>query len=165
VDAYLLDTNTACILWDEEHARHVSVRPAAEQRAGSGLLVSVVTLAEVEYGLLTAPDIDGLRQEAVRRNMAGYVSIPLDRHVVRYYADLRARLFKKYSPRDRRGRLTAKRVPDLRERTPDKQLQVQENDLWIAATALTRDLVLVTDDSMNAIRAILGSELRTERWA
>lgn len=165
MDAYLLDTNTACVLWDEQHAHHRAIREAARERAGSSLFVSVVTVAEVQYGLLTAPNVDQPRQATVRRNMTEYASVSVDKHVVSYYADMRARLFRKYSPRDRRGRLTAKRVPDLWERTPDKQLQVQENDLWIAATDLTRDLVLVTGDRMNAIRSVLGSHLRVENWA
>ena len=58
-----------------------------------------------------------------------------------------------------------KRVPDLWERTPDKLLGIQENDLWLASQAMERDLVLVTGDRMKHIVEVAGQDLRTLKWA
>jgi len=44
-----------------------------------------------------------------------------------------------------------------------KVLGIQENDLWIAAQAIERNLILVTNDGMSRIREI-ASELRIEDW-
>ena len=165
LDAYLLDTNIASALWDERHADHSSFRAKVGALAEDRVFVSVITIAEVAYGLRVAPNIDRRRHEMVRRNMASYVVMPFDRHVSESYAELRARLFKKHSPRDARGRLTAKVVPDLWERTPDKLLGIQENDLWQASLAMERNLVLVTNDRMSKIVEVAGQDLRTERWA
>jgi len=163
-DAYLLDTNIASALWDKCHENHTGFRERLGRLGEAPVYVSVVSLAEVEYGLRIAPRIDGERQRRVRANMSQFKVLALDRHVVEYYAELRARLFSKYSPRNSRGRLTAKVVPDLWERSPDKLLGIQENDLWIASAAVERNLVLVTSDRLTHIQAVAGDDLRVERW-
>ena len=55
-------------------------------------------------------------------------------------------------------------VPDLWERTPDKLLGIQENDLWQASVAMERNLVLVTNDRMSRIADVAGPDLRIGRW-
>jgi len=163
-DAYLLDTNIASALWDKCHENHAPFRERLETLGDAPVYVSVVSLAEVEYGLKTAPRIDERRQRSVRARMRAFEVLALDRHVVEYYAELRARLFRKYSPKNSRGRLKAKLVPDLWERSPDKLLGIQENDLWIASVAVERNLVLVTSDRLTHIQAVAGDDLRVERW-
>ena len=163
-DAYLLDTNIASALWDEHHEKHAPFRGRIGALGDAPVFVSVITLAEVEYGLRIAPRIDVARQRMVRANMSEFTALRLDPHVVENYAELRARLFKKYSPKDARGRLRAKRVPDLWERSPDKLLGIQENDLWNASLAVERNLVLVTNDRMTHIEDVAAGDLRIERW-
>jgi tRNA(fMet)-specific endonuclease VapC len=93
--------------------------------------------------------------------------LDIDKHTVGPYSDLRAELFKNYSPRDRRGRLTVKWPEDLFERTSAKELGVQENDIWIAAQAIQYDLILVTGDSMQRLVEVsenLDYPLRIARW-
>jgi predicted nucleic acid-binding protein len=41
-------------------------------------------------------------------------------------------------------------VSDLRERTTDKELDTQENDVWIASIALQHSFVLLTRDKKMA---------------
>ena len=163
-DGYLLDTAIASALWDEKHKKHGVFRERLRALGDAPVFVSVVSLAEVEYGLRIAPRIDRGRQAKVRSRMAQYTALPLDQHVIEGYAELRSRLFKKHSPRDRRGRLTAKRVPDLWERTPDKLLGIQENDLWLASVAMERNLVLVTTDRMRHIALAAGTDLHVDSW-
>jgi len=165
-DAYLLDTNLICALWDRWHKDHDNARRHVGGFGDDPVYASVVTFAEIEYGLLTAPNIDKLRQDRMREDMRAFrLVLDIGRHTWQPYAELRARLFRKYSPKRSRGRLTAKRVPDLWERTPDKLLGIQENDLWLASQAMERDLVLVTSDRMRHIVAVAGQDLRAQRWA
>jgi predicted nucleic acid-binding protein len=129
-------------------------------------MISAVTLAEVEYGLRTAPKIDTARQAIVRNVMARYVLVlPITRHTGEFFSEIRSELFMTYSPKNARGRLTKHRVEDLVERTTAKLLGVQENDIWIAAQAMETNLVLVTEDKMNHITSLqLNPGLRTIRW-
>jgi predicted nucleic acid-binding protein len=163
-DAYLLDTSIASALWDELHVKHGLFRRRWERLPPDRVFVSVVSLAEVDYGLRVAPKIDHERQRHVREAMSSFVVLPLDRHVAESYAELRARLFTEYSPRGARGRLSAKVVPDLWERTPDKLLGVQENDLWIASQAMERNYILATTDRMVHIVEVAGSGMRFDYW-
>ena len=163
-DAYLLDTSIASALWDELHRNHAVFRDRLQELRDARVYVSVVSLAEVEYGLRVAPNIDHERQRRVREAMSAFAVLPLDSHFVESYAELRARLFAKYSPRDARGRLKDRMVPDLWERTPDKLLGVQENDVWIASQAMERKYILATTDRMVHIVDVAGSGLRFDYW-
>ena len=40
-----------------------------------------------------------------------------------------------------------------------------ENDLWIAAQAISRNLILVTNDKLTRITEVAGSDLRIDNWA
>jgi predicted nucleic acid-binding protein len=163
-DAYLLDTNIASALWDELHLDHNEFWEKTRRLDGSTIYISVITLAEIEYGLRVAPSIDIERQKKVRARMGEFAILPFDRHVVESYAKLRSRLFVKHGGKDKQGRLRDKVVPDLWERTPDKLLGIQENDLWQASLAVERNLVLVTNDRMSRIVEVAGNDLRIESW-
>ena len=127
--------------------------------------LAAVSIAEVEYGLLVAPAIDAAQQTAVRSAMGSYAVLPLDRHTAQTYAEIRAILFRTYSPRNRRGRLTQTYVEDLVERTTSKELGIQENDLWIVSVAVQHNLVFVTGDRMQRVIEAAQYSHRTEYWA
>ncbi|MFH1673650.1 MAG: type II toxin-antitoxin system VapC family toxin [Pseudomonadota bacterium] len=130
MNGYLLDTNAASVLWDARHPDFKKIRSFLAGHSQSPVWISVIVLAEVEYGLRIAPKMDEGRQNDVRNEMANFFEIlDIDKHTVAPYSDLRAELFKTYSPKDRRGRLTAKWPEDLFERTGAKELGVQENDI------------------------------------
>ena len=166
-DAYLFDTNIATAVWDKGNPDHLTAR-AYQLSLGASVtvLVSVVTLAEVEYGLRIAPRIDASRQSDVRSAMSSYpLVMPITRHTIEFYSEIRSKLFVDYSPKDARGRLTAHWVEDLVDRTTGKALGAQENDIWIAAQALEMNVALVTDDKMDHMsRLVLDPPLRTIRW-
>jgi tRNA(fMet)-specific endonuclease VapC len=114
------------------------------------------------------PEMDIDSQNQVRHEMSNHPFIlDIDKHTIGPYSDLRAELFKKFSPRDRRGRLTVKWPEDLIERTSAKELGVQENDIWIAAQAIQYNLILVTDDHMLRLAEVshkLDYPLQIARW-
>lgn len=70
-----------------------------------------------------------------------------------HYADLKSRLLIEYGPRERNRR----RAFDL------TRLGFTDNDLWIAATAIEHDAVLVSDDG-DYRRMTDVSSLEVETW-
>jgi tRNA(fMet)-specific endonuclease VapC len=155
MDGFLLDTNAASILWDERHKEHQKLREFLQRVKDAPTWISTVVLGEIEYGLKTAPQMDEDLQGDVRRQMALFPRVlDVTKHTVEPYSDLRAALFRLHSPRDRKGRLTAKRPEELWESTSAKELGLQENDLWIAAQAIQYNLVLITEDHMRRVQEV-----------
>ena len=154
MDGYLLDTNAASVLWDARHADHSKIRSFLESVSPAPVWISIIALAEVEYGLKTAPSMNVDLHRDVRGEMAKYPEVlKPDKHTIAPYSDLRAELFNAYAPRDRKGRLTKKWPEDLFERTSAKELHgTQENDIWIASLAIQYNLILVTEDRMTSPR-------------
>ena len=163
-DVYLLDTCIASILWDELHDQHVPYQEKAKALGDAPLYVSVVTLAEVEWGMQLDPDVARDRHDITRKNMATYEVMPLNRDIARTYARLKARLFNRYAPRNKKGKLKTKWVGDLRDLATDKSLGIQENDLWQVSFAMSRNYMLLTNDRMSRLREIAGDELRVLDW-
>jgi predicted nucleic acid-binding protein len=84
---------------------------------------SVVTLAELQAGVLAAVDTaTRARRLATLDVLSDMEVIPIDENAARAWAELRVHL-------------------------ADKGRRVNVNDLWIAATALSRGLPVVTQDN------------------
>ena len=168
MNGYVLDTNAASILWDARHPHHKRIKAFLQDISQSPIWISMVVLAEIEYGLKIAPKMEAPRQNDVRNEMAKFpLVLDMDKHTVAPYSDLRAELFKKYSPKDRKGRLTVKRPEDLVDRTSAKELGVQENDIWIASQAIQYNLILVTEDRMSRLAEVsdaLSYPLQITKW-
>ena len=86
------------------------------------LTVSVVTIAELKFGLLAAraPSIRAQRLRTLQ-DALGLEPLPIDEHVTDAWAELRVALW-----------------------TAGQRLEA--NDAWIAATAIAHGLPLVTQD-------------------
>ncbi len=155
MNGFLLDTNAASILWDIRHEEHKVLRSFLQENAQSPIWVSIVVLGEIEYGPKAAPNMDEDLQKKIRLRMAEYPILDVDKHTTESYSDLRAALFGKYAPRDKKtGRFKVRWPEDLRERTTSKELGVQENDIWISAQAVQYNLVLITADYMRRIEEV-----------
>ena len=163
-EGYLLDTSVASSSWDMGSPRHGEVVLRLNNLRAGFVFVSAVSLGEVEYGLVTAPKIDQTRQETVRAAMLSYRVRNVDQHTAKIYGEIRGNLFRKYSPRNRRGRLTRKRVEELTERTTGQELGIQENDIWILSTAMQHNLILITWDRMRRLVEAADYSGRTEYW-
>ena len=168
MDGYLFDTNAVSPLWNVRHPEHDIIKDFFASVSQSPVWLSTIVLAEIEYGMKITPEMDIDSQNQVRHEMSNHPFIlNIDKHTIGPYSDLRAELFKKFSPRDRRGRLTVKWPEDLIERTSAKELGVQENDIWIAAQAIQYDLILVTGDYMQRLVEVsenLDYPLRITKW-
>ena len=72
---------------------------------------------------------------------------------------------KNMHPKVKRGQPAGKkRIEEWQDPTTSKELQIQENDLWISALAWAYNLILVTDDAMSAILNIAGNDIEFENW-
>ena len=163
-DGYLLDTSIASVSWDYGSPNHNCVRKRLMRLGPAIVYVSAISIAEVEYGLQIAPNINAKRQAMVRKAMANYTVLDVNHHTARIYGKIRAGLFRAHAPKDRRGRLTQKRVEDLVDRTTSRELGIQENDLWIVSVAVQYNLKFVTSDRMHRVIEAADYKEQTHFW-
>ncbi len=132
---YLLDTTAFSDLMREHPQMRTQLRGVAERDA---VVICSIVRGEVNYGTRRLPD--GKRRRALELKAANLfsvlpcLSVPSEAGDI--YGDVK-------NTRERRG------------------LSLDENDLWIAATALAVDATLVTRDTdFNGIEG-----LRVENWS
>ncbi len=166
VDGYLLDTCIISYWYDERRKQHPHVVARIETLPDeTPLRISSITLGEVEYGhRAESPTMDTPVQVVYREFIANRLpnALNISRGTAFYYGRIRARLFEKFIGKRKRKHLRPEQATDP---VTGKELGIDENDLWIAAQAAERNLVLVTSDAMHHIRAIVGDLLRIENWA
>jgi len=119
------------------------------QRLGpEPIAASEITRGEIEYGL--AMGTLSAEQKADVRTRLDAMPVfwrPVDASVASTYGALRGALFAKYAPRDARGNVRKKRIELLPlPGATAIDLQIEENDLWIASTAITLDVPIATRD-------------------
>jgi predicted nucleic acid-binding protein len=110
-----------------------SGRPLDERRIPDETAVSVVTLAELQAGVLAAVDVDvRARRLATLDAVSDIELIDIDESAARTWARMRVHL-------------------------ADSGRRVNVNDLWIAAVAASRGLPVVTqDDDFGPVEGVAG---------
>jgi predicted nucleic acid-binding protein len=113
-----------------------SGRPLDEQRIPDETAVSVVTLAELQAGVLAAADVDVRARRLATLEAVGDIElIDIDESAARTWARMRVHLVEI-------GR------------------RVNVNDLWIAAVAASRGLPVVTqDDDFDPVEGVAGLQV------
>jgi len=172
---FLLDTQTVRYWHDSVCSQHVAVsgnvarirQLAAPLEDKPRLLVSVVTLGEIEFGHRVALDPDPAAQAAYIKFVAEELPNPfeLSSDAAVAYGELRTRLFNKYAPANKRK--PKMRPEQLVDPATAKELQIQENDLWLCAQAIAHGMVLVTNDRMTQIRDVatnMNPPLLVQNW-
>ena len=159
---FLLDTQTIRYWYDTGCPQHNAVVGNAERlRTLSAslspkprLLVSVVTLGEIEFGYRVQVGDHAAHNEELLRFVHERLPEPLQvsQDAVAAYGELRTRLFNKYAPGSTRK--PKMRPEQLVDPATALALQIQENDLWLCAQAVGHQMVLVTNDRMKAIRDV-----------
>jgi tRNA(fMet)-specific endonuclease VapC len=172
---FLLDTQTIRYWHDSCCAQHAAVTAnvaalrqlAAPLQVKPRLLVSVVTLGEIEFGHRVALAPDPAAQAAyikfVQVELPNPLELSSDASIA--YGDLRTRLFNKYAPGSKRKRKM--RPEQLVDPTTAKELHIQENDLWLCAQAVAHGMVLVTNDRMTQIRDVatgMNPPMLVQNW-
>lgn len=172
---FLLDTQTIRYWHDSACSQHAEVTgniawlrsAVASLVIKPKLLASVVTLGEIEFGhrvaLAPNPASQAAYMQFVREELPEPFEVSPDAATA--YGELRARLFNKYAPGDKRK---PKMLPEqLVDPATARELGIQENDLWIAAQAMAHGMVLVTNDRMARIREVaagMSMPLLTQNW-
>jgi tRNA(fMet)-specific endonuclease VapC len=146
--AFLLDTNYCFLLI----ARDARLAAAAAARSAEQLTTSVVVAGELRYGAAVS-ERSHENAAAVEDFLGRIDQLLISPATAQHYADLKSRLLVRYGPRERARR----RGFDL------ARLGFTDNDLWIAASAIEHDAVLVSDDGDYG-RITEVSDLRVETW-
>lgn len=167
---YLLDTNMLGYLAELKSGAYSkegnAVQKKLDEIRGENVFICCISIGELEYGLKIAPYKDIEKQNVARAIAKGFNNYSINEDVAReQYAELRAKLFEHCAPRGRRDRKNyKKRVEEWIDPTTSSELQVQENDVWIAAVAMTYNLVLVTHDKMKVLQTVTNNTLMIEDW-
>lgn len=172
---YLLDTNILSYWYDTRRPEHakviahvVALRQADPQTEYiPRLFISVVTLGEIEQGHRSATTPNASAQSEYMTFVREQCLEPLEitKHVAVPYGELKAWLFNKFS--DKKKRTKAERAKQLVDPASARELQADENDIWIAAQAINLNLVLVTHDTrgpFGELQRQFAARLRVEDW-
>lgn len=145
---YLLDSNHCFRLI----ARDERMREALKERPFERLMTSVVVAGELRYGaLISERQIE--KSLAVEDFLGRIDQVAISPAISQVYADLKAEILLRLGPKDR----TKRRNFEL------AKLGFTDNDLWIAASALDRDAIVVSEDADFRRMATL-EQLNVENW-
>jgi len=159
---FLLDTQTVRYWYDNECPQNriilANIGSLQKQIELSEhkprLLISVITLGEIEFGHRVALSPDPDKQAEYLRFVWEQLPERLDvtQDATAAFGELRKRLFDRYAPGEKRK--PKMRPEQLIDPITSKELGIQENDLWLCAQAIGHDMVLVTNDGMRRIREV-----------
>jgi len=161
---YLLDCNTLSAYFDEVESVVQRARKVPPECFG---YVSVITLGEIEFGharnQTTNQATRDEYEDFIRENFPWVVCLSTD--TCKYYGAIRAEVFRRYGPQQKTN--TTNRPEQLCDRVTGHSLGIDENDLWLAAQAAERAMVLVSNDRMVRIKDAAfaaGVRLNHENW-
>jgi len=160
--AFLLDTNIwAYLYYREKYPQQYSnvIKHMSQIHDPVSLGISVISWGEIAVGL---PG-NGSGENSVQREHLNFIRsekpwlVGIDTHTAEQYGKLRGRLSSKRQ----------RKKGDLVDLYTWLEVGSLENDLWIVAQAVTKDLILVTNDrsSLRPLVGVAGDELHVEYWA
>jgi tRNA(fMet)-specific endonuclease VapC len=153
---YIWDSNALRAWVDARSPHNGAIHQAFNGLYDQFVRLSVVVNGEVEYGLALKHGLAQATADTIRSCLRELPALVVDEHDAETYGDLRARLFDRYGPKELKRKIS---VSQLFDPATDKTLGIQENDVWLAAQAVTRDAVLISYDRMTRIRSV-APELR-----
>jgi tRNA(fMet)-specific endonuclease VapC len=144
---YLLDTNHCSHFINE----HPNVIDAFQSRADIVIAVSVITYGELFF-MTEKSERRAENLKIVHEFLASVDLYLIDEETALIYSQLKIVIVNQFGPKDK-----AKR-----RHTRIQELGFDDNDLWIAATALQHNLTLVSSDSdFNRMQQIYSFPLET----
>lgn len=145
---YLLDTSALSAFYDTTHSAHEATRSEIDRLdKDAPLLVSVVSLGEIDFGIRLAEHEGSAYLAELRDRLARireHAHLEVSHHTGEAYAELKTAIAKRVMRPGRKKR--PRYIEDWVDRGTGKALQIDENDLWICAQAKERDLTLITTD-------------------
>ena len=160
---YLLDTNILDYWIRKDKGVHERIEALAPK---TPLRISVITLGEIEYGhMVESPKGRTPIQTEYKKFIQRQLPAPLliSSTTSMYYGQVRARLFDKFAPKKAKNKKL--RPEQLLNPATGLQLGIQENDIWIAAQAIERGLVLISNDKHMKRIVEVYSKLQLTNWA
>ncbi len=162
---FLLDTCIWSYWFNPNRQEHANIKRHLQKLPPDTVLgISIITWGEAVYG----HKVQSPKQQPVQVEYLQFIqdkkpkTFNINMHTATKYGELRALLFGKYVPNNKKRK--GLRPEQLVDPVTSLQLEIQENDLWIAAQAVVQNLTLVTNDKLNRIRDVAGSELHIENW-
>ena len=146
MDTFLLDTNLVSVLYDAGRSNHGAVRAAvAALEPQAPQLVSVVTLAELRLGLTLSREVGRPLShiEACIERAEEHPPAEIGRFTAQAFAHVKGSVA--VARLDIRRQLP-RYVEGWTDRITSEKLQIDENDLWLAAQAVERNFVVLTAD-------------------
>lgn len=146
MDTFLLDTSVVSVLYDARRPNHAAVRqtiagldPEAPQ------LISAITIGELRYGLKLSKEAGRSMAhiEACVRSAEEHPLAEIGRYTGEAFAQVKASIAMQRVDIRRRA---PRWVEEWADRVTGQMLQIDENDLWIAAQAVERNYVVVASD-------------------
>lgn len=165
--SYLFDTSFVSHLLNPLRDKHDRANELIRKLdSDKFFLVSVITIAELNYGLELArklkqnnlPTIENILIEASK-----YSRLEITKHTAKIYAELKSGIALNYMPNLLKS--TRRKIHGWPEEwideTTGKKLGIQENDLWLCSQAVERELTLVTvDGKIQRICDAIGERLK-----
>lgn len=163
MDTYLLDTNIVSVLYDASRPNHLAVLTAlAALDPSAPQLVSAITIGELRFGLALSRAVGRplAHIEACIERTEEHPLAEVGRHTAEAFGHVKSSVARQRVDILRRK---PRWVEAWSDRVTGQLLQIDENDLWIAAQAVERNLVIVTSDlDFTRIIAPAVPELRVQ---
>lgn len=164
---YLSDTNFASCLFVTSRKEHSKAYAFWQKVKNSGgrIYLSRIALAEVEFGIELNPSLSGTVKRQMEAGITAYQILDIGKHTTAPYAQIRAKLFSEKCPKDKKGKIRAKLRPEFfTALSPTAyELGIQENDLWMAAIAVEREMTLISADRMEQLKSVFP-KLILKNW-
>lgn len=158
---FLIDTMIWLYLFypKKYHVQHANIIKRLDALPLSARIsTSVITWGEISVGLPS--DIQARQLKFIKALKPSMIGI--DTHIAEEYGKIRGLLREKQLMNNRKKGLPLEKLVD---HFTWLELGSLENDLWIAAQAISRNLILVTNDKLTRITEVAGSDLRIDNWA
>ena len=163
--AYLLETSALSAYLQHNHPHHAIAEAVfSALPRGSAQFASIVTVAEMEFGLkqVVANGAGAQQVAAVAQRVAivrNYAPLPLTHHTATNYAELKSKVAQRRQPAVNSQR-TNRWIELWQDSNTGSQLGIDENDLWVAAQAKERDFTVIAGDRDFEIFTSVDPEVR-----
>jgi len=145
---YLLDTNHCSYIINNTP----NVIAALQSRSDSNIGISIITYAELLY-MTEKSERQAQNLAAVQAFLMSVDLYFIDEETAIFYSQLKAAVFNQFAPKDK----------NKRRSTSIGDLGFDDHDLWIAATAIQHNLILVSADS-DFVRIRQAQSFLVESW-
>lgn len=145
--------------------QHLNVKNRVQKLPSDSILsISIISWGEVAYGHKVESPVETPIQVEFNQFIKSKrpKTFEIDIHTANKYGELRALLFEKFVSKGKKKKNL--RPEQLVDPVTSLELGLQENDLWIAAQAITRNLTLITNDKLIRIRDVAGNDLDVKNW-